>query len=384
MSFGKIRLLYIIETLGMGGAERLIVNVLKNIDRNVFSPYVACLFDKRQIEAELSDAGIPVICLALPNQYHWQMAISGLSRLMKRERFDIVHTHLFFANIYGRIAAKMSGVKNIITTLHNPDYTFEVGNRFTWRLRKTLDKYSGMACNRLFLAVSESVKKDFERHLGYKNIDVFYNCVDTEKFMNLPENSRGLMRSELGLKNSDIAILNVGRLHPQKGQLSLLRALRFLRDADDRYKLLMVGRGPMSEQLKEETRRLNLGGSVVFLQDRSDVPQIMSACDIFAFPSLYEGFGIALVEAMASGLSVVATGLESIKEIMRENIDGLFIEKDNPGMLAQAIRELAQNPRKMAFYSQNARRRVIEEFSLKKYLNRLEALYQGLASGLWA
>ena len=218
----ELKVLYIIETLTMGGAEKLLAYILRNMDKNKFHPEVICLFNKMDIKEDLLSAGIPVFCLNLKSGYQWWRAIFKLYWIIKKGKFDIVHTHLYFANIYGRVAAKLAGVDTIISTLHNPDYTYEDNGKWTYKIRKAIDKYTGEFCNSGFIAVSEHVKRDFEKHLNLKNIRVIYNCIDISRFGRMDIEGVAKKRYELGLAEDDFVLLNIGRLHPQKGQLYLI------------------------------------------------------------------------------------------------------------------------------------------------------------------
>lgn len=376
----KIKVLQLIETLGRGGAEGLLVCVLKNIDKDKYSPTVGCLSDRIDLKEDLEEAGIPVFCIGLKSLYRWWQGIYRLYRIIKRGNFDIVHTHLFFANLYGRIASKMAGVPHILTTLHNPDYTYEDNGRVTYKARKLIDKYSGRICNDQFLAVSDFVKRDYERHMGFKNIEVLYNCIDITQFERLNSSLIQKKRAELGFRDDEIILLNIGRLHPQKGQIYLIEALNMVRNKNKKCKLLMVGRGHMEAELQNKANKMGLGGYIKFLKDRKDIFEIMHSCDIFVLPSIYEGFGIALVEAMACGMPVVVSDIDTFKEIVRDNVDGMIVEKENPERLAAAISSLMNDSEKRLHLGESAKKKAMDEFDVKVHLKKLENVYQEVTS----
>jgi len=370
-----IGVLHVIETLESGGAEGLLVRILKNIDKNKFSPKVVCLFNRMDLKDELDKAGIAVFCIYMKNPYEWWKAIISLYKLIKREKIDIIHTHLFFANIYGRIAAKLGGVKSIITTLHNPDYTYEDNGKWTYKFRKFIDKYTGRICNDYFVAVSNFVKKDFEKNMGFKNINVIYNCIDLSKFIQKDRVLSNNKRGEFGFKEDDMILLNIGRLHRQKGQLCLIEAFKLVSTHNDMCRLIIIGKGNMESELKNKVKESGLKDKVMFIKDRDDIPDIMNACDIFIFPSMYEGFGIALIEAMASGLAVIASDIETLREIIDNNSNGVLIEKENHIKLAEAIFKLIKNDNFRFSLGNTARKMAFEKFNLERYVEKLEALY---------
>lgn len=375
MNKREIKVLNVIETLGRGGAECLVLRALKRLDKQRFCPAVISLSGETDLKKEFEAVGIPVTCLGLKTVYNWQDGIWRLYKIIRKEKYDIVHTHLFFANIYGRIAAKMAGVHNIVTTLHNPDYTYEDNGRFSYRIRKFIDSCSGKICNRYFLAVSNFVKQDYQKQLGYKNIEVLYNCVDVASF-NRADNNK---RSELGLSDEDVLILNIGRLHPQKGQMYLLEAFEIIHKRDPRYKLIIIGKGDMEAELKQKAVNAGIEKSVIFLKERNDIPEIMHACDIFVSPSIYEGFGIALVEAMACGMPVVASSIDTFTEIIKDKTDGLIVEMGNPEKLAGTISDLIQDKEKRRYLGENAKKKTLERFDVNAHTKKLEHLYEKLA-----
>lgn len=374
----KLKVLHLIETLERGGAERLLVCALKNINCEEFAPAVAGLFGNTQLKEEIEKKGVPVYSLKIKNPYYFWQAIWRLYRLIKEKDFDIIHTHLFFANIYGRVAARLAGARAVVTTLHNPDYSYEDNGRITYWIRKIIDKYSGRICNSKFLAVSGFVKRDFERHLGFREIEVLYNCIDSEMLNEPTAFSREKKRSELGLSRDDIVLLNVGRLHPQKGQIYLIDALNIILKQHNDCKLLIVGQGPLEAELRKKTEALGLLSNVIFLQDRADVWEIMRCADIFAAPSLYEGFGIAVAEAMACGLPILASGIDTFKEILSDGVDGILFECGSCVKLADALLALIADKAKRDFLGRNAQRSARLRFNADTYTRKLERIYRSL------
>lgn len=378
MGCNKVKVLHLIETLERGGAERLLVCALKNINREEFSPAVVSLFGNIQLKAELEKQGIPVHSLEINSPYYFWQAIWRLYRLIREEHFDIVHTHLFFANIYGRVAARLAGARAVVTTLHNPDYSYEDNGRMTYWIRKVIDKYSGRICNSKFLAVSGFVKRDFERQLGFREIEVLYNCIDSEMLNEQTTFSREKKRGELGVRRGDIVLLTVGRLHPQKGQVYLIDALNIIHQKNKDCKLLIVGQGPLEAELRKKTEALDLLSNVIFLQDRGDVREIMQCADIFVAPSLYEGFGIAVAEAMACGLPVLASDIDTFKEILTDGVDGILFECGNYVKLAEVLLSLMADKAKRDFLGENAKRNARLRFNADTYTRKLEQIYRSL------
>lgn len=374
-----LKILYLCEHLNIGGAEQLLLTTLKHLDRTKFLPIVYCIGEKGEIGKEIGETGIDVRALNKKRYLYNLTVLYELLRVFLREKPDIVHTNLYMANIYGRVVSRLAGIKTVITTLHNPDYSYEDNGRWTFKIRKAMDKYTGQLCNKAFIAVSNYIKKDFERHLGFKNVVVIYNSIDTSLFSKNDSRAIKSKRCELGIADDDIVLLNVGRLHPQKGQIYLIEAFNLICKNSRRFKLIISGKGAIENELKNRVNALGLKERVIFLKDRRDIPQIMNICDIFVFPSLYEGFGIVLVEAMASGLPIIASDIEALSEIVRNGVDGLLVKSGNYEKLAQAICSLSTDKERIAYFARNAKERACELFDIKHNIRSLENVYQELA-----
>lgn len=374
------KILYLFQHLNVGGAEELLLTTLKHLDRSKFSPVVYCLNEKGEIGREIEQIGIPVKSLNKKMHLLNLSVIFNLIRIFKKEKPDILHTNLFFANIFGRVASRFSGIKAVVATLHNPDYTYEDNGKQTFKIRKAIDRYSAIFSNTAFIAVSDCVKQDFQRQLGFKNVKVLPNCIESSRYKRPDESLVREKRKELGVEDDDILILNVGRLHLQKGQVYLIEAFNLIRKDNSKCKLLIIGKGIMERELRDKVDELRLRDNVIFSKDRRDIPEIMHISDIFVFPSLYEGFGIALVEAMASGLPVIASDIEPLREIISQNVDGILVEKENPQILEKTISELINDKERRVYLGKNARKKAITTFDVATHIKGLKDIYKSLIS----
>jgi len=370
----NMKILHLIETLKLGGAEKALYTSIKAInERKRFESIVCCLFEKGHIASNLEQIAVPVFNINMNSPYDWFKGIFGLVRIIKKNKVNIIHTHLFYANIYGRIAGWLSGVKVIVTTLHNPDYTYEDNGRFSFKMRKLIDKYTGKLFNRRFIAVSNAVKKDYLKHIGFKNIDVLYNSIDPEELKIDPLLDIQAEREIIGLDKDDFVLLNIGRLHHQKGQIYLLEAMKILVEKDPRFKLLIVGTGPLREKLLEDIERNQLTKNIFLLGERKDVVKLIQLSDVFVFPSIYEAFGVVVAEAMAMERIVVASDIEGLREV--GGPAGIYIRaKDSRGM-AEKILDISKNPRVYDTMKKEASHRAFDLFSVEKNVGKLEEIY---------
>lgn len=369
------RVLSVIETLGLGGAEQLLLTTHRHLDRTRFEPSVACLFGPNPLAKDLRRLDVPVHELALAGPSSLLQAIYRLRRLIRKGRFDVVHTHLYYGNIAGRLAAW--GLARVVTTLHNPDYTYEDAGTVAFRAKKALDRLTGSWINRALVAVSEEVRRDFEHHLKFSGVQVIPNYIDLRAFTkSLDQLKREAVRAELGIGKDDVVVLHVGRLHAQKGQDFLLDAFATARGKTPQLALILVGEGRLRRDLEERARAVNLSKAISFTGALRDVTLYYKAADIFAFPSRYEAFGIALLEAMAAGLPVVASRTGGITELATDEAALLVPVGDVDG-LASALSLLAGDPARRACLGSAARARAAA-FDVYLQLPRLEQVYAAL------
>jgi len=365
----------VIESLGLGGAEHLLVTMHRHLDRTRFEPAVACLFGPNPLAEDLRRLDVPVYELGLRGPRDLGRGILRLRRLVREERIEIVHTHLYYANVAGRLGAW--GRARVATTLHNPDYTFEDPGTLLFRWKKLLDQFTGKWINKALVAVSDDVRRDFERQLGFSRIETIPNYIDLKAFQeSLDKLDRQLLRKELGFGEHDLVVLHVGRLHPQKGQDLLLDAFARARKIVPRLFLLMVGEGGLRGDLERRIRAANLGTVVTLIGARMDVTPYYKAADIFVFPSRYEAFGIALLEAMAAGLPAVASKTGGIPSLTTEE-GALLVPVGDVEKLADALVSLAEDPSRRDSFAAAARVRAAA-FDVRLLLPGLEKLYASL------
>ncbi len=369
---GPRKLLTVIESLGRGGAERLIVTTHAVLDRARFQPVVAALWPPYDLARELEALEVPVHRLDTSGPGDLIRAIVRLRRVVERERPDVVHTHLFAANVAGRCAARRDS--RVVTSLHNPDYTFEDNGTLRFRVRKALDRWTGNRCNRLFIAVSEAVKADYELHLGFRPIRMLPNYLDIAALRRRCDAvDRSRERLRMGVRDDEVLVLHVGRFHRQKAQDLLLRAFAEARTEEPLLRLCLAGDGAELPEARALAGHLDLGDAAFFTGAVADPVPLYVAADLFAFPSRWEAFGIALLEAMAAGLPVVASRTGGIVEIVDDK-SGVLVSPDQVTALASALLSLVRDPDRRARLGSAAAHRA-EDFDAVPSVRRLEGLY---------
>jgi glycosyltransferase involved in cell wall biosynthesis len=208
-----------------------------------------------------------------------------------------------------------------------------------------------------------------------RRISVVYNGVDPEVFA--PLHDRAEIRAELGIGAGEVVAGTVGRLSPEKGGVDLLiRAMASLRAEYPQVRLVVVGDGPLRPQL--ESMAGEVGLPVIFTGTRTDVPRLLGAIDLFVLPSLLEAMPIALLEAMAMRLPVVATRVGGVPEIVRDGIDGLLVAPGSAAALHAAIGQLVGSPALRCRLGEAAQARVLSRFTIEGMVKRVEGIYDRL------
>jgi glycosyltransferase involved in cell wall biosynthesis len=366
-----LRIAHVIETLGTGGAERLVADVVRRLDRARFESRVFPLDEPLDLRGEIESGGVEVDPIRVAPRRRPVACLRALARALRRFGPDVVHTHLYYGNVMGRIAARLAGGAPVVTTLHNPDYTFEARRTPLFRARKLLDRWTG-ARNAALVAVSRAVAEDFRRHMGWPNIRVVPNGVDLRSFA-----PGGDTRAAAEWPSPGLRLLSVGRLHRQKGHRVLLDAMARARSTGATLSLLVAGEGAERGPLEAQAAGPGLHGHVRFA-GRRDVRPLLAAADVFVFPSLYEAVGIALLEAMACALPVVASRTGGIPEVVEDGVSGVLVAPGDADDLARALAELERDPERRRRLGVAARRRA-EAFDVGATVGALEAIYEEVA-----
>ncbi len=369
------RILYVIEGLGLGGAERLLVETLRVLDRAQWSVSVVALCDRHQLVPELRNMGIPVSAFQCCSMSDYWQAARWLVRHLRAHPVDILHSHLFTANLLSRwVRAHVAPHPRLVTTLHNPDYTDDAGRGWRLHLRKSVDAWSARSVDQ-FVAVSKYVSEDYRQQLGLHNVEVVHNGVNLER-LRTARPAAASIRAELCLVDDAFLFVHVGRCSEQKGPRVLLDAFARVAQQHADAHLLYVGDGPLRDELSQRLNQHDLEGRVTWWPHRLDVPEILAAADLFVFPSLFEGFGLGLVEAMGAGLPVIATRVGGILEIVRDRVDGWLVNPRDVSGLAEAMSQLLMSPQLRHQLGTAAQERVEARFEISVQARHLENIYR--------
>jgi glycosyltransferase involved in cell wall biosynthesis len=368
-----IRVLHLITALERGGAENHLLALLGHADRSGFTFETAVLSGQGELVAALRAGGTPVHLLGARGRLDpW--ALGRLVDLLRGGRFDIVHSHLFRADIYAGLAVAQLGEQRplLVSTRHNDDRFFL--NPFVGIVHYLLS-----ARQDLIIAISDHVAR-FTIARGVRDprrVRRVYHGLETPDTRELEREGQRI-RTELGVATSDFLVGNVGRLAPQKGQRHLIEAMPHLLERVPRAQAVIAGGGDLEDYLRDLAAELGVAERVHVLGPRRDVPALMHALDAFAMPSIWEGFGLVLLEAMAAARPIVASRVATIPEVVADLETGFLVPAGDEVALADALARLADEPELARAMGEAGRARLQRQFSIDKMVGDTELLYREL------
>jgi len=366
-----IRVLQVITSLGIGGAERLVVSAARGLSAPRFEHAICCLAERGPLAAEAEAAAVPVFCVGeFPGLRH-PFAFGRLIRIIRAFRPTIVHTHLQSASLFGRLAARLARVPVVIATEHN----VYVGKARRYVLVERLLARMTDAT----IAVSGPVRQFLSAQLGVppSTIRVIHNGVA----LGAPT-PRGLAELRARLATDGAVAIRLGTvasLTAKKGHEVLLRAVARLRGNGIVCSLVVAGEGPDRGQLESLSDQLGISTHVHFLGYVAHPADVLGAIDVFVLPSLIEGLPLALLEAMYAGRACVATAVGGVPEVIKPGDNGLLVPPGDEVALAEAISVLVRSVDLRRRLGAAARQSIEDGFTEAAYLESLKALYLELA-----
>ncbi|MFH1904709.1 MAG: glycosyltransferase [bacterium] len=363
----KIKVIHLVEDLKIGGLERVVATIAEGLDKEKYDVEVWCVARDGEIADELKGKGIKVKILGILT-YHNPFNILRLVSAMRKANPDIIHTHGYFANTAGRLAGLLARIPIILAHLHSTYYYYK-------KRHFLIEKFLSLFTSKI-ICCSEAVKQfavNYEKVNSNKLI-IIYNGIDLQNFCqfgNLRET-----RKRLGLSDKEKVIGSVGRLKEVKGYKFLLEAATRVVKEIFGVKFLIIGDGSLREELEKLTKNLGLKQKVIFTGKQKDISELLGIMDIFVFPSLLEGLGIAAIEAMAFGLPIVATNVGGIPEIVNDRKSGFLVPPKDSHALAIKIIELLKDGGKAQKMGRIGKEIFEKKFTSKIMIREIERLYE--------
>lgn len=361
---------HFLDSNAMGGCEQALLTLLTGSNRRLWNPIVFHR-ESKNIEPLLKRLQRHGIAYhAIPAVDRRISFATRFVSMLKEVKPDVFHAHLNWplACRHELALARIVRVPGTVATAHLCSDL--AGIRFSELKRKIQ-----VACIDRFIAVSDTVRRWLCDDLKVEStkIRVVKNGVNVPTF---ETNKRAELRRAICADPTRSIVLTTARLHEGKGIVYLIEAAKLLPEIH----LVICGDGPERCRLEEAVRGADLQKRVIFLGHREDVPELLSACDIFVLPSLHEALGLSVLEAMAAGRPVVATAVGGLKETVSDGVNGLLVPPRDGMSLAAAIRRLISEPELAKSLAENANNLAVRDFSVENMVDGVTGVYEELLS----
>jgi glycosyltransferase involved in cell wall biosynthesis len=352
----RLKVVYVISDLDIGGAQIHALYLLANLDPQKFSPHLICIGKKGQLLQRVEECGIPTVVMNLPRK---RQALKALTRLVCHLRVlrpDAIMVFGFNAEILGRLAGRLIGVKKSIVWFHGLEESDK--NFLLTAIHRFLNRGTST-----YMCVTRAQKMLLlERRITTsENIQIMNNGVDLEKFNPA---SNGRLREELSLNQESFVVGIVAALRPEKNHELLIMAMSKITEREPKVTLLIIGDGPEREKLTALACSLGLETSVRFLGNRSDIAELLTCMNVFVLCSKTEAAPLAVLEAMACGLPVVCSDVGAMREIIDDGVTGFLFPNGDVNRLIESIYAVLSTPLLARGIGESARKAVETRFSL--------------------
>jgi glycosyltransferase involved in cell wall biosynthesis len=363
------RVFHLITRLLKGGAEAKTISTVLGLEDYDFTVGYGATFDQAQID-RLETGGVEIKRFPLVRHYNPATtlpAVISLARYLRRNDFDVVHTHSTEAGIIGRFAALVAGVPHIVHTVHGVPFASDRNaalNRFVLECERQAAKFTDRIVTNADVITTEYLSRDIGIRGQYTTI---YSGIDINAFQDTSPAE--------DLPGSRPRVVMIGRLVDGKGFNVLLDAAESI--CDGTATVCLVGEGPLYDSLQDEITERGLNDSVFLMGYRDDIPRVLAGSDILVLPSFREGTPRVITEAMASGLPVIATDIAGIPEQVVDGESGYLIPTGNTEMLSERLNELLSNSDLRHRMGKQGQERA-KRFSVESMLDNLDQLYREL------
>lgn len=369
----RLRVAYVIKSMAVGGSQTHLTHVLRLLDRQRFDPLLCCLTGEGVLLDAVRDLGVPVMTPAAGRGFKGPALVArigALVRVLRRERVDVVHNYLLRANLVGSLSARLARVPIVLCSKRGCHerrgfelWSAKIGNALADRVTVNADAV------RDFVHVNEGCPR--------QKMTVIPSGVDTRRFQPLPP---AQFKARLGLSEAHLIVGVVTRMRVRKGVEEFIRAIGELRNQLPNVHGVIVGEVSLDDTLQQLVHALRLEGHLTLLGRRSDMPEVLSAFDVFVLSSHDEGMSNAILEAMAMEKPVVATDVGGTGEVLRHGHSGLLVPPKDPSALAAAIGDVLSQPTRLREMGRLGRRIVEQQFSADAMVRQMQQLYLELAA----
>ncbi len=375
----RINILFVMLQMEMGGAERLVHNLACNLDRSRFKPAVAWFFGDTVLN-EFKDLDIPLY--HVPKRKRVDLgAMQTLGEIIRKEDIHIVNAHHFMSMFYSFYGSKIKNNAKLVYTEHSE---WEIDHiSWKWKIIGHYFMSRAEAAVGVSQPISARIQEKFKAEQS--KIVTIQNGVSLESVS--PVCNRVALKKNLGLANTDKVIGIVANFRQVKNHLFLLKAFAKIIKDYSNTKLLLIGQGfkfdpeNSEQELRNFVRENNLQKNVLFLGYRPDIPDILGIMDVFCLTSHKEGLPISLIEAMASGLPVVGTNTDGIKDVIISNRNGFLVETDDVEALKDRLSLLINNEPLRSEFGRESKAIATAHYSLNRCINQYQDLFASMTCG---
>jgi glycosyltransferase involved in cell wall biosynthesis len=354
----------------MAGGQRYLLDLIRHSDPSC--EHVIVLSHEGPFTKLLREHHCKYVLISTDSRFSIN-SIWKIRKLIRDEKINIVHTHGYRSNLYGRLACLLKGIGNV-TTVHVSLFDYVDTPPLIRRFYIIVERITSGLTSR-YICISMAMKNDLIK-MGVQNdkIVVIHNGVDLDIFQ--PRQSDARLYDVLGIGENRPVIGTAGRMVTEKGQIHLIEALPYLRDRWPMLRCLFIGTGPLLEELKRRAVSLGLAETCLFLGVRMDMADIYPLMDLFVLPSLREPFGLVLLEAMASRVPVIATASGGPLDFIKSGFNGLLVPPSNPNELADKIDYILSNPVQSREIAEQGYHTVCKFHGIKKTIRKICDVYR--------
>ena len=374
----KTSILFVIDGLAFGGGERVFSQIINGLPGGKYEIFLTSQPNEQFYKA-INNNRVHFLSLDFSKRINFSLIIQ-LSKIIKKNKIEIVHGQGARAEFYARLAKVLAGNAKYVSTTAMPVEGFDIGlpRRKVYLL---FDRFSERFVDQ-FIVVSDVLRNTmiYEHEVPPEKVVKIYNGIEVGHYSPDKEDSRyrHKIREEFKIDKDTLLIGAIGRLVWQKGFEYLIKCIPKIIKTFPNVRVLIVGEGQLRDRLEALGAKLEVKDNLVFTGFRSDIKEILSAIDILAIPSLLEGFPMVTLEAMAMAKPVIATKIDGITEQIIDGESGILIPPKDSGALSSTITNLLKNKEFAKNLGLNARKRVEKEFSIEKMVAETEKVYQSL------
>lgn len=373
MNGEAIKICFVIDTLKIGGTEKQLIEVIRNLDSKRFKSYLICLRNSEMLGDLDIDCTKFVLDIKSIKSINTIKKIKTLRSFLMKEKIDIVQTFFIDANILGVIAARLAGVKKTISCRRDMGFWYDKKKlNYLWFINKFVDR---------FLVNSEAIKQNLSNieNVSKEKIDIIYNGIDLKLFDSIQKKTKAEIKSELNVPHHHMVVGCIANFNRDVKRVDVfIKASAIVSQSIENVSFLIIGDGCLRNELVELAKTLNVNNEIIFAGQRNDIASLLQIIDIGVLTSDSEGFSNSIIEYMAAGIPTVATDVGGNRELIENNIDGFLTPSDNPQLVADAILKLINDEKLRVTMGNTSKQKIHQRFSLEKMIKNLENYYSSI------